>query len=282
MLIHRLDCVNQFRQEIEKDRKTDVIKIMTYQALEYMIKKDYQMDFSKYEYIVCDEFHYFLSDAAFNRTTDISLNVILGQTDKIRIFMSATGDYMKRYMGYKNLESIDYELPVDYDFIKELNFFNEDDTMEKFVEEIIAKDDKAIFFIQSAKKAYYLHEKYINHTLFNCSESNKEYSEYVQDKIKEMLRNERFEEQILITTTTMDAGVNIIDTDVKHIICDVEDIGVLIQCIGRRRINNKIENDGIYVYIKNITNKQLGGRETQAKAKLKRARIFYEYGELNM
>ena len=93
-----------------------------------------------------------------------------------------------------------------------------------------------------------------------------------------MLRNERFEEQILITTTTMDAGVNIKDTDVKHIICDVEDIGVLIQCIGRRRINNKIENDGIYVYIKNITNKQLGGRETQAKAKLKRAEYFKEYG----
>ncbi len=65
-----------------------------------------------------------------------------------------------------------------------------------------------------------------------------------------MLVEEGFDESILITTTTMDAGVNITDTDVKYIVCDVEDVGVLIQCAGRRRINDKIKDDGIYVYIK--------------------------------
>lgn len=282
MLIHRVDCINQFQKEIEKANKTDNIEIKSYQSLEYKIKNGIELDFSEYEYIVCDEFHYFMSDAAFNKTTDISLNAILGQTDKIRIFMSATGDYMKRYINnFKKIETIDYELPINYDFIKELTFFNKDETMEKFIEEGIEKGDKAIFFIQSAKKAYNLHKKYEKYTLFNCSESNKEYYKYVdKDKIDRMLVEEGFDEPILITTTTMDAGVNITDTNVKHIVCDVEDVGVLIQCIGRRRINDKIKDDGIYVYIKNISNNQLGGRKTQTNDKIKRAEYFKDYGEI--
>lgn len=282
MLIHRVNCINQFQKEIEEANKTDNIEIKSYQSLEYKIKNGIELDFSEYEYIVCDEFHYFMSDAAFNKTTDMSLNAILGQTDKIRIFMSATGDYMKRYINnFKKIETIDYELPISYDFIKELTFFNKDETMEGFIEECIEKGDKAIFFIQSAKKAYNLHKKYKDYTLFNCSEGNNDYYKYVdKDKIDRMLVEERFEEQILITTTTMDAGVNITDTDVKHIVCDVEDVGVLIQCIGRRRINDKIKDDGIYVYIKNISNNQLGGRKTQINNRIKRAKYFKEYGEI--
>jgi hypothetical protein len=55
----------------------------------------------------------------------------------------------------------------------------------------------------------------------------------------------------------MDAGVNIIDDELKHIICDVKDTGTLIQCIRRKRLQSK--KDKIYLYIKAITNQQLGG-----------------------
>lgn len=283
MLIHRVNCINQFQKEIEDANKTDVIKIDSYQSLEFKIKNGIKIDFSEYAYIVCDEFHYFMSDASFNKTTDISLNTILEQSNKIRIFMSATGDYMKNYINnIKGLDTINYELPIDYDFIKELTFFNKDETMEKFIEEAIEKGEKGIFFVQNAQKAYELHKKYPEHTLFNCSESNnKGYYKYVnKDKISKMLADEGFEEQILITTTTMDAGVNITDTDVKHIVCDIEDIGSLIQCIGRRRISHKIKDDGIYLYIKNRSNKQLGGRKTQTNNKIKRAEYFKKYGEI--
>ncbi len=70
-LIHRTNCVNQFQMEIEQAKKTDVIDIKTYQKLE-ILNQTYKtyFDFSEYQYIVCDEFHYFMGDAAFSKTTD--------------------------------------------------------------------------------------------------------------------------------------------------------------------------------------------------------------------
>lgn len=279
-LIHRTNCINQFAVEIIKDKKTDIIDIRTYQSLESLSTRHKRLfDFSEYKYIVCDEFHYFLGDASFNKTTDISLNMILSQTDKVKIFMSATGDDTKLYINnIKKLPTIDYKLPITYDFIETLSFFNKDKTLEQFIKEILTGKNKAIFFIQSAKKAYELHKRFKKYTLFNCSKSNSNYYKYVDvDKIENMLKNERFEEQILITTTCLDAGVNIIDPDLKHIIVDVRDIGSLIQSIGRKRI--KFNDDKVNVYIKNINNKQLGGMKAQLKRKLAMAEYFKQYGE---
>ncbi len=271
MLIHRRNCVNQFQKEIEREGKTDTIDIKTYQSLESM--KHYhkvEFDFSQYAYIVCDEFHYFLSDAAFNITTDISLDLILSNTNITRIFMSATGDDMKRYLNkIKSLQTIDYGLPVDYKFIKELAFFNKDETMEQFVDKLISMNIKAIFFIQSATKAYDLYKKYKDVSLFNCSKSDKHYKYVIKEKINDMLVNERFEELILITTTCLDSGVNIKDVNVQLIVIDVEDVGVLIQCLGRRRILSK--TDKIFVYIKAINNQQLGSRKARINNKIEMA-----------
>lgn len=273
-LIHRKNCVDQFQMEIEEDKKTDVIDIRTYQSIEFIQKSNQEFDFSKYEYIVCDEFRYFMGDASFNKTTDMSLDAILSQTNKIRIFMSATGDYMKNYIEkYKGLTIIPYELDIDFSFIKELAFFNKDETLDFFIEETMKRKEKSIFFIQSVEKAYNIHKKYKKHTIFNCSKYNSKYYKHVdKKKIDNILKNEKFESPILITTECMDAGVNIIDKDVKHIIVDVEDVGSLIQCIGRKRQQDK--EDKIYLYIKNIHNKQLGGMITQTQKKIKMAEFF--------
>ena len=76
MLIHRSNCTEQFIDEIVRDNKTDVIDIKTYQKLEYKELKSYFNDLSEYKYIVCDEFHYFMSDASFSKTTDMSFDLI--------------------------------------------------------------------------------------------------------------------------------------------------------------------------------------------------------------
>ncbi|MGG3987471.1 DEAD/DEAH box helicase family protein [Bacillus smithii] len=276
MLIHRKNCVNQFQEEITRDKKDDVIDIWTYQYLEHTYKTNKRFDFSDYHYIVCDEFHYFMSDAQFNIFTDISLNTILQQKDCIKIMMSATGDYMTRYItNYKKLKTINYELPFSYDFIRKLTFFQKDETLDDFIHEAIETKQKAIFFIESAEKAYRLYEKYKDHCLFNCGKSNKHYKYVDEAKIHNMLKNERFDELILITTTAMDSGVNINDEDLKHIVCDVKDIGTLIQCIGRKRLQHK--KDKIYLYIKTINNKQLGGIETQIKKKKEMAQFLMNH-----
>ena len=276
-LIHRTSCTNQFYEEIKRDNKLDTIHIKTYQSIEYSIMNDKSIDFSKYKYIVADEFHYFFGDSAFNKRTDISINTILNLKDNIRIFMSATGRYTKNYIkNVKKNDTIDYEIKINYSFIESLTFYNLDDTLEMFIQESIKSGEKAIFFIQSAKKAYELYSKHKNVCIFNCSKYNKEYYKYVdEDKMNEILANEKFDSNILITTTCMDAGVNIVDDKVKHIICDVEDYNTIIQCIGRKRLQN--ENDKIYVYIKTMNNCKLGGKKGILLKKMEMADYLREH-----
>ncbi|MGG4508232.1 helicase-related protein [Heyndrickxia sporothermodurans] len=274
-LLHRTNCVNQFQMEIEQDNKTDIIDIKTYQHIEAKIRYTGDYDFSGYQYIVCDEFHYFMQDH-FNKYTDLSLNAILEQSDKIKIFMSATGDMMERYLtGHKQIETIPYKIPTNYKFIRNLAFFNKDETLDKVIVQAIEENKKIIIFIDSAKKAYNLYRKYKEYCLFNCSKHNKDFYQYVnEEKIIDMLKNERFEENILITTTCLDTGVNIRDEELQYIFCDVKDIRTLIQCIGRKRIiNNK---DTIELYIKTINNKQLGGMISELSKRREMAKFLRE------
>lgn len=278
-LLHRTDTVKQFRMELERTNKTDVIDIKTYQKIEYDIREFGSFDFSTYTYIVSDEYHYFVEgDASFNKFTDLSLNAILDQNDKIRIFMSATAEITKRYINnFEKLETIDYELPPTNNGINNLVFFNSDETMAEFCNLAIKKNLKTIFFIESAEKAYSLYKKFKKYSIFNCSKSNEKYYKYVDKQaINNMLQNEKFDKLILITTMAMSTGVNIKDTELKHIVCDVKDIGTLIQCIGRKRLID--ENDTFNLCIKNISNQQLGGMETQLSKKIEMAHYFNDHG----
>ena len=63
MLIHRSNCVEQFKYEIEADGKSDVIHVITYQSLEYSkLHNTNKISLSDYMFVVSDEFHYFFND----------------------------------------------------------------------------------------------------------------------------------------------------------------------------------------------------------------------------
>ncbi|MEG0649726.1 MAG: DNA helicase [Oscillospiraceae bacterium] len=279
MLLHRENCVKQFRREIEKDGKQSTIHVKTYQSLEYDLLHNKPVNLTQYKYICSDEFHYFLDDANFNKTTDVSFNKILDSTFSIRIFMSATGEDMKKYINnIKKVDTKNYEIPLEFSFIRSLTFFHKDDSMAEFIREAIANGNKAIFFIQKASKAYKLYKQFKEHCLFNCSKYNREYYKYVDKaKIDKMLDNEMFDEQILITTSCFDAGANIVDKNLKHIVVDIVDINSLIQCIGRKRIDYNDPNDKINLYVKAINNQQLGGFESTTKRKLEMAEYLMHH-----
>lgn len=99
MLIHRSKPVEQFRAELERDKKTNTIDVRTYQSVEAVLKKDEYFDYDKYKFIICDEFHYFVSDSKFNNSTDLSFYSILENKSAIRIFLSATSDEMQRVLN---------------------------------------------------------------------------------------------------------------------------------------------------------------------------------------
>ena len=187
LLVHRLNCLNQFTKELEN--KTDNIDIKTYQSIEVEIKRTGKpYDFSEYGYIVSDEFHYFISDAGFNVTTDMSLNEILYAKDQVKIFMSATGEIVRKYINeFKGIQTIDldFEKDTNANHINSLTFYHPSDKTDEememlsdYADEVINKGRKAIFFIQSAEKAYNLYKQFKKHAMFNVSSTNDKYYKY--------------------------------------------------------------------------------------------------------
>ncbi len=276
LLLHRDNTIKQFIKEIERDGKGDTIHVRTYQHFEQPLLHEKSIDLSEYQYIVADEVHYFVSDSAFNNKTDLSFEAIIGQTDSIRIFMSATIDDIQDYINIdRRIETIDYVLPQNYQHISRLSFFGKDDMLDEFAKQVLESGEKAIFFIYTARKAYDFYLRFRDVATFNCSKSNPLYRYVDEGVINRMLENERFETPLLITTSCFDTGANIVDPDVKHIIIDMKDADTIIQCAGRKRTQS--EGDTVSLYIKNITNQQLGGFESSSNRKLQMARYLMQH-----
>lgn len=287
MLIHRKNCVDQFLMEIERESKSEegVIDIRTYQSIEAVEKAGLRFDLNNYDYIVCDEFHYFMSDASFNFYTDISLKRVI-KSHATKVLMSATGDHVNDFLRhFLHTEPISYQVDIDYNFVNEVRVFYDNETIDDIANKAIKDNRKVVFFIQSATKAHEYYEKYRKVSIFNCGKNHKLYENVDPQQVSDILKNEGFDKTndstkgklLLFTTTVMDAGVNLIMEDLNDIVVDVEDTGTLIQCIGRKRLTNK--DDHINLYVRAISNQRLGGLETQARKRLDLAEYFIQHGE---
>lgn len=275
MLVHRTKCSDQFEIEIKADHKTDVIDIKTYQSIEYSLINSYDVPFDSYAYIVSDEFHYFVEDSGFNCYTDISFDAIIKCKYAVKIFMSATGETMltmiSRYVPKRNMHT--YNIPSDYSHLSSLTFFYQNNTVQSLAYKFKAQGKKAIFFIQSAEVAHNLYKEFKDCSLFLCGKNSKNgkkyYKDVDEDKITQMLTNQKFEELFLITTSCFDAGANIIDTNLHTVVIDMKNVSSLIQCLGRKRSQNA--DDKLDVYIKAISNQQIGGLKSNRDKGIKRA-----------
>lgn len=150
-LVPRTYIHTQFHKELDEK---STITIMTYQSLESFYEENsYHKDLSAYDYIFCDEAHYFIADASFNNTTDISFNMIISQSNKKIIMSSATGDLIIKYLNkIEGIITRDYSLPINYDFIESINFYKKDQQMKIQAKKCIDNNIKAIFFINDVKK----------------------------------------------------------------------------------------------------------------------------------
>ena len=122
--------------------------------------------------------------------------------------------------------------------VRKLTFFSKDDMLSEFAKYALEHNEKAIFFIHKARKAYDFYKKFPGVATFNCSKSNPLYRYVDESAITRMLAAEKFDTPLLITTSCFDAGVNIADPAVKHIIIDMKDVDTIIQCAGRKRVQS--------------------------------------------
>lgn len=228
------------------------ITVKTYQTVQKDIQQGKEM--KVYDYIVCDECHYMLTDG-WNDKTDIMYIWLHSNKLTVKLFMSATGDDIFKIIRQWK-ECIEYKLEPDYSYIKKIVFYDNDSYIERVIEEL-EEDEKLIYFSRKAEKAYKLHQRYENSS-FVMSESTKDHKELIpfinrgaliRDKIskKPILSN-----QLTFTTSVWDNGINIKDDDLKHIICDFDDMVKLIQAIGRKRVGKIEENEFILSNADNV------------------------------
>lgn len=238
ILLYRTNTIDQFRNEIVEIGMSNKIDVKSYQHISTSINHNGIYDFSEYDYIVCDEYQFWLCDSQFNDLTDISMKAILDCNTAIKIFMSATGTEILKYMvsQEKLIIKDSFTIPNNYDHIRNVLFFNSDDAMIDLINRFIKKGAKAIIFVQSAERAYNLYCKFKDYAVFNCSKSNRQYYKYVSKKaVSNILKNKKFDTQFLITTCAFDTGIDVIDTELNNAIFDIKDTNSLIQAIGRER-----------------------------------------------
>lgn len=260
-LVPRKALKNQFLKELKKKNKLDVITVTDYQALESIIKRgsDIYGYLQNFDYIVNDEFHYFTSDASYNKNTIFSLNAIIGVTGVTKIWLSATADKTIKFLEQKrNVKFKRY----DFEGLKKtihLATYKDEKELDQIVDISITEGVKTILFTNDLHYGVKLLERYGRYATFNCSETNYYFYKYVnKSEIKYIEENEKFKKNILITSTAMDCGLNICDDTVNNVIIhNIHDIDTIVQCIGRKRVMR--ETDSITVYIPEIENSSLRG-----------------------
>lgn len=276
MLLHRINCVSQFKMEIKAAQKRETIKVDTYQKIQHDELYNRGYDLESFRYITCDEFHYFISDAGYNNETDISFEKIMSMQNAVKIFMSATGEdvaeYIRRYSG---VEPRVYKLDLPKLPIGHLTFFQSDSSIKLLARAVIESGEKGVFFINSVKKAYDIYKEFSEYAVFNCAQQHRLHERVDDGEIEKILKEEKFEKPLLITSACMDAGVNLIDPALKHIVVDIPDVGSLIQCIGRKR--SQSDDDRVDVYVKSADNRLLGRRKGRIVQSLRMADFLRDH-----
>nr|DAE47330.1 MAG TPA: Chromatin remodeling complex ATPase [Caudoviricetes sp.] len=272
------------RSELAKEVFTDIketwgrnITVKTYQSIQREIQKGVEIE--HFDYVVCDEIHYLFSDA-WNDKTDIMYKWLKDIKFAIKLFMSATGKSI--FQCIKNWgDYTEYIIEPDYSYIEKIVFYDDDQYIDRVIEQL-EEDEKVIYFSREIENAYQLHKKYTNSS-FVCSRGNTEYKQYIT---KDALRDNKLTNKITFTTSVWDNGINIKDDKLKHIICNFEDLVILIQSIGRKRVGKITkdgfildDNDKVTLHIKHWSKQNLTQFINPKRATIKEAKKFMDRDE---
>ncbi len=303
-LVNRRLLKEQVKAEIDKLKfeQKNRIRVELYQTLENeMSKMEYKPEqqcmraagydalatYADYDYVVCDECHYFFTDSNYNTNTALSYRWIQECfSHKVRIFMSATIKETKAYIEaydekrsnertfiyeFESKISIGRELThkrESYDYLMDKNYDYVDVHIikknEDITELILSDKSKWLIFIDSIShgrilerelKAKFAEEK-------ECEEKGEKKkrgsvvmltSDYENDEegveeVERIVNDNKFSAKVLISTPVMDNGVNIKDFELRNIILFADTEDEFIQMLGRKRKDDEENKVQLYLY----------------------------------
>jgi len=268
---------NILKAQIIKDiGNSDNILVMNYQEIEILILNN-TLCLDYFDYVVCDEGHYFFSDSGFNGKTDLFFDTLMNNKSIIKILMTATPRLLSWYFNNNDCHiNYTYNLKTNYDYINKIVAFNNYDSIDSIIADI--PNDEQIILFSTAQRAYETAKKFKGS--FICSEFNSQYNKYIAtDELNNIINHGCFNNHLLCTTTVLDNGININEgIPVKHIIIDIFDRDEFIQCLGRKRIG---ENETVSLYFYDWSDKKrLNGFRRKIVNSINNAEFLKKHGEI--
>lgn len=276
-LCNRARLRDKVLREVNSMRLEEVIDVMTYQLLqENNYDEEELIDLVRgYDFIVLDEFHYIESDA-WNGKTDIIENLIRYNLDNTSfIFASATALNMFSDLKRKKIvkQSRYYRLSRDYGYVNKIMLFNGQGS--DYVQELLCSIpdyEKVVYICSNKEKGYQLKQSLGDRASFICTakdyRNEKEAIKIIGTEIVDGAERElvSFDSQVLIATSVLDVGVDLIDRRIKHIVTDFVFIDLIEQSLGRKRELDS--NDTCTFHIRNFDNKSIAGIINGKKARI--------------
>lgn len=222
-------------------------------------------------YIICDEAHFFTSDSLFNCDVDRILKLVTSKfCTAIRIYLTATPwdvihpickaeqenylDYSRTFLNAGNRfyteprHMIYYRFARNYDHL-DLHFFQD---FSEILPSINSADaEKWLIFVDNKEKAAKLRSE-ISVPLTYLDSESKGIREW-----NELIKNERFESKVLLSTAVIDCGVNINDPTLTNVVILSDSRVSMMQMAGRRRCQY---GERVNIWVQDLSKQKLINR----------------------
>lgn len=276
---------------LEKNALSGNVDIILYhEALAYLANDPYGT-ISSIGAVVLDEAHFFCSDSTFvSETSTILRALINGFSSVLRVYMTATPEDVKPIIAYEERLASDfisqmhysealnqyyqnlsqtsqddkvlpvppdkssffsippikeYRLPSSFDYVK-LHFFY---SWDSIVDSAATEGEKWLIFVRTKDDGKILKDKFKGKADFMYADIRSE----DKSKFINLVRKERFESDVLISTTVLYNGVNFKDDKLKHIVIDSYNQTEMKQMLGRKRLTKPGEVINLYVRIPEVS-----------------------------
>lgn len=222
---------------------------------------------ANYDFLVLDEVHAFVGDAAFNPYTEDILRFLvqsIGQ-DLKRLYLSATPEIVLKEVvdmeaGVKKRERPGvtriglakdddyltlYRFKSNYEHVLPFFFEEESELLEEF--QNIPEDEKVVVFVRSKTQGVRLKEALGKENAVYMDAQNKLNEEEMT--FGEIIEKNKFKKKYLIVTKFLDVGVNLKDFAIKHVVLFSYYKEDIIQMLGRKRIMQNSETLRLYIRV---------------------------------
>ncbi|UZJ79431.1 DEAD/DEAH box helicase family protein [Fictibacillus sp. KU28468] len=217
-LTHRNTLKAQVKYDIGgfMDENPNTVTIMNYQAIESLVRKldvEAIRKYFDYQFIICDEAHYFVSDA-WNKQSHLSL-AFLRYSNAIKLFLTGTPKPLACLNKVLNVQIFDTPNRSIHN-LNQLLFFKNIETFDKYFNPLLKeKSNKALMFYGNGFHAWNDVENKFNNGAFICSKTHDLNHNSNNEELDSIIEKIKFNSQILCTTSVLEAGINIEDEDVK-------------------------------------------------------------------